>query len=240
MKIAIINGTDKKNSTYNLKEMLLTKLGELNTITEYYMPKDLPILCKGCLNCVNRGLIKCPQIDYMSPIKDSLFSADLIIIATPVYVGNMPGGLKNFFDHFSVLTMSHRPDKFFFKKHALILVDASFQGTSATIQAIRTQLDSWGIGKTFELGFNLEDSRNWEDVTETQIESISDSLNKVIVKLQKSMITKNLPQTSIKKLFFEYKKWHLENNKKYNNKDTLDYEYWYQNGWFNTKTPWIK
>lgn len=42
MKITVINGTEIKGCTYNIKENFLEILRQGNEIREFYLPKDLP------------------------------------------------------------------------------------------------------------------------------------------------------------------------------------------------------
>ncbi len=51
MKIVVINGTELKGCTYQIKEIFLSVLREGNEITEFYLPKDLPHFCTGCKTC---------------------------------------------------------------------------------------------------------------------------------------------------------------------------------------------
>ena len=50
MNITVINGTEKHGVTYRLKEMFLEEFKDRANITEYYLPKDCPNFCVGCLN----------------------------------------------------------------------------------------------------------------------------------------------------------------------------------------------
>lgn len=57
MKITVINGTEKHGVTYRLKEEFLGALREQAEITEYYLPKDGPGFCVGCVGCFMRERI---------------------------------------------------------------------------------------------------------------------------------------------------------------------------------------
>ena len=59
VKITVINGTSKKGITYKIKEMLLNELRDYADITEFYLPKDCPSFCTGCLNCVLKNEFSC-------------------------------------------------------------------------------------------------------------------------------------------------------------------------------------
>ena len=59
MNITVINGTEKHGVTYRLKEMFLEEFKDRANITEYYLPKDCPNFCVGCLNCTLKGENTC-------------------------------------------------------------------------------------------------------------------------------------------------------------------------------------
>ena len=42
MKIVVINGTEYKGCTYQIKEFFLSVLRDENEIAEFYLPKDMP------------------------------------------------------------------------------------------------------------------------------------------------------------------------------------------------------
>ena len=56
MKITVINGTEVRGCTYNIKELFLEGLGDGNEVTEYYLPKDLPFFCCGCKVCLKEQI----------------------------------------------------------------------------------------------------------------------------------------------------------------------------------------
>ena len=51
MNIVVINGTEIKGCTYQIKETFLSVLRDGNEIVEYYFPKDMPHFCTGCKTC---------------------------------------------------------------------------------------------------------------------------------------------------------------------------------------------
>ena len=98
MKIVIIHGQSHKGSTYNIANILAKKVSD--DITEFYLPRDFKDFCLGCTNCFLKGEDKCPHHENIKPIIDALDSADLIILASPVYCYHASGAMKNFLDHF--------------------------------------------------------------------------------------------------------------------------------------------
>ena len=68
MKIAVINGTEVKGCTYHTKEAFLAPLRNVHTISEFYLPRDMPHHCRGCKACFFEDTGRCPhaaQVDLI-------------------------------------------------------------------------------------------------------------------------------------------------------------------------------
>jgi len=92
MKTLIINGSPRKNgNTATLLNELKKHLnGEVNQIDTYYA-KSLP--CYDCRYCwTNAG---CVIEDEMQDVYKMMEEADNVVIASPVYFGNLTGSLLN-------------------------------------------------------------------------------------------------------------------------------------------------
>ena len=101
MKVLIINGSPRKDrgATGGLLHPFIegmTKAGaDVETIYSVgYNIGD----CRGCFNCWTSSPGNCIQDDDMKEILDTIADADLIILATPVYVDGMTGSLKTLLD----------------------------------------------------------------------------------------------------------------------------------------------
>ena len=65
MNIVVINGTEKRGVTYRLKELFLAEFKAGADITEYYLPKDCPHFCNGCVSCILKGEGTCKDAEYI-------------------------------------------------------------------------------------------------------------------------------------------------------------------------------
>lgn len=84
MKITIIHGQSHQGSTCNIARLLAKKLkGE---VKEFFLPKDFGEFCIGCTACFDISETKCPHFEKISPITQAIDNADVIILASPVYV----------------------------------------------------------------------------------------------------------------------------------------------------------
>ena len=104
MKILAINGshTGKRGYTHFLIEKIFKGATESGAECEEITLAKLDIkICKGCSVCHSeKHFLKCifDEKDDVKMIFEKMKEADLIIYATPIYVFNMSGLLKVFFD----------------------------------------------------------------------------------------------------------------------------------------------
>lgn len=130
MKITVIHGQNHKGSTYHIAHLLLDQLdGE---VTEFFLPKDFHDFCVGCTMCFAKTEKFCPHYENLTPLTKALDEADLIILASPVYVYHATGPMKTFLDHYGYRWMLHRPHESMFRKQAVCISTAAGGGTKTT------------------------------------------------------------------------------------------------------------
>ncbi|NGX62862.1 MAG: Iron-sulfur flavoprotein [Candidatus Anoxychlamydiales bacterium] len=101
MKIIAFNGSPKgkKSSTSIMVENFLKGAESKKAITEQFFLKDKKIHhCIGCFHCWFKTPGKCIFKDDMDELIEKFISADIVIFATPLYVDNVTGLMKNFMD----------------------------------------------------------------------------------------------------------------------------------------------
>ena len=84
MRVAIIHGQNHKGATYHVARELADKLG--GDTVEFFLPRDFGEFCVGCTQCFTAGEERCPHRERLAPITKALDEADVIILASPVYV----------------------------------------------------------------------------------------------------------------------------------------------------------
>ena len=126
MKITIIHGQSHHGSTCSIARMLAKKTdGE---VEEFFLPKDFGEFCAGCTTCFEISETKCPHFEKLIPITYAMDNADVIILASPVYVYHATGAMKAFLDHYGWRWMVHRPEAKMFSKQAVCLSTAAGAG----------------------------------------------------------------------------------------------------------------
>ena len=100
MRAICINGSARDNgSTAHLVDQAIAGLrdGGVNEVSRYCLGKAHIAYCRGCKACYQPGG-QCVQHDDMDTIMADLLAADIVLIASPSYWGDVTGQLKVFFD----------------------------------------------------------------------------------------------------------------------------------------------
>lgn len=99
MKVVSLLGSprEKSNSTH-LAEIVASALEDKgNSVTRYFLNKLDFKGCQACGSCKEKSEI-CIVKDDLTPVLDAVKEADVIIMATPVYWGDISAQLKTFID----------------------------------------------------------------------------------------------------------------------------------------------
>lgn len=228
MKITIIHGQNHQGSTCNIARYLAKKLN--GEVTEYFLPKDFGEFCIGCTACFSVSESQCPHYEKLLPITKSIDDADVIILASPVYVYHATGAMKAFLDHYGWRWMVHRHEEKMFFKQAVCISTAAGAGMKSTNQDMAHSTFFWGVAKTYKYGVAVMET-SWERVNakkKQKIEKKLEVLARKIIKRQGHV------KPSVKtKAFFSVM---LQLQK--HGWNEADVDYWKRKGWTEKKRPW--
>ena len=232
MKTVIVYGIEHKRTNYNVVQLFKKHLNiNEDDLTEYFLPNDLPHFCCGCNTCFMKGEGFCPHQSNVTPIKNAIREADLLIFTSPVFVMHVTGQMKALLDHFAFQFMVHRPNEKMFFKTALIVSLGAGGGMNSAIKDISTSMEWWGVSRIYKYG-HASNAAVWEDVTEENRAKIERKIKTISGKIKRKI---NKPKTKFKvKIYFTISRMM---KKKFN---TIPYEkeYWDKKGWINKKRPW--
>ena len=107
-KIVIIVGSSRKSEksySYKIAQIVKDKLEKCDheyvcniiCLSDYYIS-----YCEGCMNCFQKG--KCIIDDELKDIQKEMLEAIHVMFVSPVYVHDVPGIMKNFFDRLAYWT----------------------------------------------------------------------------------------------------------------------------------------
>lgn len=230
MKIAIVHGQSHKGSTYHVARILAEKLeGE---ITEFFLPRDFDSFCVGCTACFKKSETLCPHYEKLKPITEAMDNADVIILASPVYVYHVTGAMKAFLDHYGYRWMVHRPEEKMFAKQAVCISTAAGAGTKSTNKDMSDSTFFWGVAKTYRYGIGVAEV-SWNGVSEKIKRRIDKNTTALASKIKRKC---GKVKPSVKtKAFFQVMR--MLQKRGWNEADV---NYWKDKGWNERKRPWKK
>ena len=221
MKITIIHGQNHQGSTCNIARMLAERLS--GQVEEFFLPRDFGEFCMGCTSCFMVSETKCPHYEKLLPITRALDGADVIILASPVYVYHATGAMKAFLDHYGFRWMVHRPEEAMFKKQAVCISTAAGRGMKSTNQDMAHSMFFWGVARTYKYGVAVMET-SWERVSAKKKQAIEKKLDLLAGKIVKRQ---GKISPSIKtKLFFYVMRQMMKNGW-----NKADVDYWEKKGW---------
>lgn len=237
MKITVINGTEKHGVTYRLKELFLSEFEEKADITEYYLPRDCPAFCIGCINCMLKGENTCKDADKIRRIELSLLEADLIVMTSPAYAFHATGAMKAFLDHLSYRWMPHRPAPEMFTKRAVILTQCLGMGGKTAAKDIKHSLSWWGVSKIGVFTGALMSDIVCEKLTERRRAFLTQKVKKTARKFARMDYVKPAHTNLITKIKFLLCRA-IQKSLHKANPEYLDSRYWAEQGWLGRIRPW--
>ena len=228
MKITLIYGQNHKGSTYHIARRLAEKLG--GVIREFFLPRDFDEYCVGCTSCFMKTEKSCPHYSKLQPITKAMDEADVIILASPVYVYHVTGQMKAFLDHYGYRWMVHRPEGKMFTKQAVCISTVAGGGMKSTNKDMADSLFFWGVPRIYRYGLAVQ-ATEWKGVKgriRKKMEKDTDALAEEIKKNAGNV----RPGLRTRAFFFAM---HVLQKKGFNEADRI---YWKEKGWTGRKRPW--
>jgi multimeric flavodoxin WrbA len=110
MKITVFNGSPRadKSNTNVMVEAFLKGAGKAGADTEnIFLARQKIRPCLGCFSCWVKTPGQCVLQDDMAELLKKFAGTDIVVFATPLYVDNVSGIMKNFMDRFMPLADPH-------------------------------------------------------------------------------------------------------------------------------------
>lgn len=228
MKVTIIHGQSHQGSTCHIARALAEKLG--GETTEFFLPRDFGEFCAGCTVCFTGSERKCPHYEKLAPITKAIDEADILILASPVYVFHATGAMKALLDHYGWRWMVHRPEERMFTKQAVCVSTAAGAGMGSTNKDMAHSTFWWGVAKTYKLGVAVNET-SWERVAEKKKRKIDMKLHRLAKKLMagQGRVGPGLRTRAVFRVMGMMQR---------NGRNPADRDYWKEKGWTGNKRPW--
>ncbi len=228
MKTVLICGQNHRGSTYHIARGLAEKLG--GDISEFFLPRDFGDFCLGCTQCFTESETKCPHYSRLAPLTRAMDEADVIILASPVYVYHAAGAMKAFLDHYGYRWMVHSPEPSMFGKQGVCISTAAGAGMKSTNKDMADSLFFWGVAKIYRYGCAVK-ATDWSGVSEKKRKAIEKATDRIAAGILKRQ---GRAKPGLKTKGFFYLMLRLQKNG-WNKRDVA---YWREQGWLDKKRPW--
>ncbi|PKM72757.1 MAG: flavodoxin family protein [Firmicutes bacterium HGW-Firmicutes-16] len=233
MKIAVLMGSPRKKDSYSVCkeiEKQLSLYGD-NIEFDYIFLNEFNIKsCKGCCLCFQKSESDCPcREDELNSIKERLFSAAGVIVASPVYAYQVTGQLKCFIDRMSYLF--HRQEMVGIP--TLIVVTTDGGGSKQVYRYLKMAMSGWGmdvvdnIQIVSPLYFENRSQQGVFEFNERYYRRINNKLIKISTKFIERLKLADRKTPTIYDIFM----FNCLRSKTYTS--NADYEYWEKRGWLN-------
>ncbi|MBC3888865.1 flavodoxin family protein [Acetobacterium paludosum] len=231
MKIAVLLGSPRKQDSYTVCKQIENQIKEMDNDIEFdyiYLSKYNIQDCKGCCLCFQKSENCCPcRDDDLTEIKARLFSADGLIVASPVYAYQVTGQLKRFIDRMSYLF--HRQEMV--GKPAIIVITTDGGGSKQVYKYLKMTLSGWSmdivgnIQITAPLYFENRTPKSVFGYDPYYFQQCSQKIKTVSLNLFKRLkaTDKRVPT------FYDIFMFNCLRSKTYTSK--IDRDYWIKKGW---------
>ena len=156
--LALIGSHRRSGNTARVVRMVETRMRALGALRgvpvefETLFLADFDIRpCRGCRACFDRGEEWCPLTDDVPKIRTRMDAADALIVASPVYMDNVSGLVKNWIDRLAYL--SHRPAMG--GKCAFTIATVGGSLTRRTLRTMDGALLTWGYHLVGRAGLRM-------------------------------------------------------------------------------------
>ena len=232
MKVVIVMGSPRKKDSFNLCKEIENnlKLHKQDVEFDYIFLREHHIEdCKGCMLCFQKSENSCPCRDDLNDLKKRLFSADGLIVASPVYAYQVTAQLKRFIDRMSYLF--HRQE--LVGKPALIAVTTDGGGSKQVYKYLKMTLSGWGMDVVGDVQI-ISPTYFKERLPKSAFgydEYYHEQNSKKIEKLSKHFYNRLSTTQKQQPTFYDVFMFNCLRSKTYTSK--VDRAYWDEKGWLN-------
>lgn len=232
MKITFINSSGRSNgNTERLLKLLdnqLIKIADERNIAldiqHVLLSRRHIQICSGCRSCLDKG--NCPLKDDVAEIGELVSDCDAFVLASPVYLEDVNGIMKNWFDRMAFY--SHRPA--FYGKCAIAISTSGSGSSNHTLNTMKNALTAWGVNvlcvHKLRMGAHMED----DHIKKQYTSKLSNIATNLIDSIQNNNAQKpklfSLISFNIQQRYYKFS----------DRAGTLDRTYWEKKGWLDTHT----
>ncbi len=236
MKICIVNGSRRRNgNTAGVLEIFENELRR--SAARRGIPMDIVHVrlgetriepCRGCRACFDRGESACPVPDELGMTWAVLRHADGLVLASPVYVNDVSGTMKNLIDRLGFVC--HRPA--LWSTTSFLLATTGGSPARHALRTLQGAVLSWGGTLAGAASFPTGALLSLAQVEQRHGERIRRAAGRFFAALERRS---HLRPSFVNLLQFRIQQaaWRRADPER------VDYRYWREHGWFQPGRTWF-
>lgn len=167
-------------------------------------------MCQGCCSCFASG--KCPIEDDMSNLKGDIIDSDVIIVASPVFLHQISGCLKNLIDRIAYWTHTFE----LLNKRVILCAATATTGCEYVLSYLKKAFSAMGAYIIYEIAADVY----------MENEDLEQICEQVIQKMKESYMSEEISATFYQEqLFQSLKALYMQQN-------SYESEIWRKRGYF--------
>ena len=140
--VAVLGSPRAKSNGATLSRVILETAGKMGAETKEFTLNNLTFKgCQACETCKQK-LDRCVLKDDLTEVLDAVRDADAVILATPIYFGEVSGQFKSFFDRTYSYLNAERMSRLQPGKNSVFIMSQGQPDPSIYTDVI-TRYDSW-------------------------------------------------------------------------------------------------
>jgi multimeric flavodoxin WrbA len=185
-------------------------------------------MCRGCRICFNKGENLCPLKDDFPAIKAKMQAADGVIVASPIYVDDVTGVMKNFIDRLA--HVCHRPE--FAGKYAYLVTTVGETRSGHALRTLDTAFRTWGYYIIGKANFITGAFMRRDDMEARYRGAIEQAAWQIFDAVHRQQF-RNPPFLSLMVFKIQQVGWNQVD------RGSLDYAYWSGKGWLDPEREYF-
>jgi multimeric flavodoxin WrbA len=220
MKALLINSSSRVTGNTSIAlEVYKQELESVGySVSEINLSTKVIKTCLGCRICFDKGEDLCPLKDDINNIFNNLVSSDLLLLASPVYVEDINGIMKNWIDRMAF--NCHRPA--FYEKSAYVLCTSGTGSSNHGLATMERALQTWGFNLVGKAKYITGAKAEPEEFKEKYLSKIRRECEKIGREIE----LRHEP-SFLSVMTYEIQKMYYQKSKQKN----YDYTFWEQKGW---------
>lgn len=223
--LAVVGSANPKSVSMKIAQRFFDcfLLADQSITTTYFSLQDQPVrLCRGCESCFATG--KCPvddelDGDSLKQLKTEMLSSNLILLVSPIYFGNISGGMKCVIDRLSY--WSHLMALYGKLGVGIVVSDGnSYTGGSSYLSNVMESL-----------GLSVVDNIAVQRRLAVNTIALDSVLSQIAIRSQQVYCSNKYPITERQRLLFR-----TLQNKIQKRGTGAEFEYWKYHGYFDCES----